>query len=225
MVSVGLYSRTTIPTIRSVSASPLGWSNTTTGGTWTVSSTGAYSGHVTLLDGETLFCSAQVNNNTYQQYAYCGLRSSADTSTAVVDSVSGATCEFYKYNSGTGTGLHHEYKNTSGGTVTMQLWQRSSSSNTSKVQWYRILIMNDSDLAKWERASLPTTRYRKYAVDKYYMLAKWASGSFNIDGYAVNITTGGIIEVPVETIISSTALTGSGTHFFQVTVQGFTVTP
>jgi len=224
MVSVSLNSRTIIPTIRSVRASPLGWSNVTTSTAWAVATGGTYSGHVSLLDDETLFCSAQVNNNTYQQYAYCSLRSSADTSQAVVDSVSGSTCEFYKYSSGTATGLHHEYKNTSGGTVTMQLWQKGSSSNNVKVQWYRCLVMNDSDLAKWERATMPTTRYRKYAVDKYYMLAKWTSGSFNIDGYAVNTYGGGIVEVAVETIVSSTALTGSGTHFFQVTGQGFTVT-
>jgi hypothetical protein len=88
----------------------------------------------------------------------------------------------------------------------------------------RVMIMNDADLAKWEAVNLPTTRSRKYAVDKYYLLAKYNSGSFNIDGYSTDSLNGGIVTVTVETIVSQTELTGSGSQFFQITGKGFTAT-
>jgi hypothetical protein len=212
MVSVGLYSRTIIPTIRSSNGNTA-WSTTTTSTSFVVATGGGYQ-NFQVSDGETIFCSFSTNGNTYQRSVYYELRD--DTGTV---HKSGS-----KYNSGTVAG-HLEFKNTTGATRTFDIYHKVQSGSTVMSYFTRFMIMNDSDLAKWERVNLPTTRYRKYAVDKYYLLAKWTSGSFNIDGYAVSTTSGGIVEVPVETIISSTALTGSGEHFFQVTGQGFTVTP
>jgi hypothetical protein len=203
MVSVGLYSRTTIPTVRSAGGNTTYSSGTSATG-FTIATGGSYV-NFQILDGETVFCSTTTNGNTYQKYVYFELR----------DDTGNVHTSGSKYNSG----------NIAGATRTFDIYHRTAGGTTVKSYFTRIVIMNDSDLAKWERVNLPTTRYRKYAVDKYYMLAKWTSGSFNIDGYAVNTSTGGIIEVPVETIISSTALTGSGEQFFQVTGQGFTVTP
>ena len=218
MVSVGLYTRAVIPTIRSVAGVNYGgndgYSNTTSAGAYTVAVGSDYS-HITVPVGETCFASANVYNNTYATYGYGAIRSSEDLATNLTS--------YSKYHSGTVSG-YVEYKNITGAPTTLQLFHYSNTSNLVKSRWTRILFMNDSDLAKWERVNLPTTRYRKYAVDKYYMLAKFTQGSFNIDGYAVNLYEGGILEVPVETIISSTALTGSNAHFFQVTGQGFTVT-
>ena len=214
MVSVGLYSRTTIPTIRSISANN-DWSNTTTSTNFVVASGGGYSS-ITVPDGETLFCSASTNGSSHGTYIYNEIR----------DDLGNVHGSASRYNAGTTTS-HAEYKNTTGVNRTFDIYHKRSTHTGTNVKSYfvRILFMNDSDLAKWERVNLPTTRYRKYAVDKYYMLAKWNSGSFNIDGYEVNTTGGGIMTVDVETIVSSTALSGSGEHFFQVTGQGFTVTP
>ena len=212
MVSVGLYSRTTIPTIRSATGNST-WSSTTTNTGFVIATGGGYA-NFTVADGETIFCSTSTNGNTYQRSVYFELRDDLGT---VHKSGS-------KYNSGS-VASHLEWKNTTGATRTFDIYHKVQSGSTVMSYFTRIMIMNDSDLAKWERVNLPTTRYRKYAVDKYYLLAKHTSGSFNIDGYAVSNSSGGIVEVPVETIISSTALTGSGEQFFQVTGQGFTVTP
>jgi hypothetical protein len=225
MVSVGLYSRTIIPTIRGVDATcPHSNSGQTTANAYTVASGGGYS-HQTLPAGETAFFSSYGYGHQNSSYYYHQIRSSEDLTQGLVDD-NNITLTTSKYNAG-GLSLSGEYKNTTGAPITLQLWHYSGTSGNYNVSsyWNRFMRMNDSDLAKWERVNLPTTRYRKYAVDKYYMLAKWHSGSFNIDGYQVNTQGGTILEVPVETIISSTALTGSGQHFFQVTGQGFTVTP
>ena len=219
MVSVGLYTRSVIPTIRSVtgigySLADEGYSGTTTSASATPATGSGYV-HITVPDGDTCFASLQIYNFTYNTTTYGSIRSSEDLTLDL--------CSVGKTHGGVAQN-GCEYKNTTGAPTTLRIYQWTPN-GTVKSRWCRILFMNDSDLAKWEVVNCPTTRYRKYAVDKYYMLAKYNSGSFNIDGYAVSTTTGGIVEVPVETIVSSTALTGSGTQFFQITGQGFTVTP
>ena len=210
MVSVGLYTRSVIPTIRSITNNLTEFSTTSTAFQQVAHT-------VTTQDGETAFLSGAVRNNSGSgtSYGYHSWSEIRDGSTvlATSDSYHGAT-----------TYPLCEHRNSSGAPKTYTLHVKCEAGRIAVGYWIRILIMNDSDLAKWERVNLPTTRYRKYAVDKYYMLAKLTLGSFNIDGYAIDIYGGGIVEVPVETIVSSTELVGSSAHFFQVTGQGFTVT-
>jgi hypothetical protein len=223
MVSVALNSRTTIPTIRGVDTTcPHSESTSTATSSWTQASGGGYV-QETLPDGETAFFSCYFYGSTNSQYYYFAVRNSTDSHASAMVGDDGATLSTSKYNAGA-LSFNNYWKNTTGSPVILSLWGYSSSTGQHRMYWNRFMRMNDSDLAKWEEVNLPTTRYRKYAVDKYYLLAKWTVGSFNIDGYAVNTQSGGIVEVPVETIVSSTALTGSGAHFFQVTGQGFTVT-
>jgi hypothetical protein len=211
MVTIALNTRSTVPTIRSLKASSItGTDFTHQTTTWESKDTQV------LAAGETFFCSLRIRSGSNSSSSYGQIQ--------VLNGAGTQLKYLARYQSSHST-THFEYKNETGSSETLTLQIRVDDTGSyASGTWTRGLVMNDTDLAKWERVNLPTTRHRKYAADKYYLLAKWTSGSLSVDGYSVENSYGGIIEVPVETIVSSTELAGSGAHFFQITGKGFTAT-
>jgi hypothetical protein len=208
MVTITLDDRTTIPTIRSVTTSTADFARNST-------AFGDVGSAVTVQDGETAFITCRVAMDTYtNDYAYLQVVTDQGT---VLGSMS-------KYRSGYSYGVTTEWKNETGAARTIICQTRKSGSTYGTIGGFtRVLIMNDTDLAKWERVNCPTTRHRKYAATKYYLLTKYTSASITVDGYTADTWGGGITTVDIDTIITSTEITGSGGNFFQITGKGFSV--
>jgi hypothetical protein len=213
MVSVSLYDRTTIPTITSVTT-PNTTSVAGNSGTSYVEHSAA---RITVPAGQTAFITTYVrNNHNGQNYitSYLELR---DPSGNVLVTHTG-------YHNG-GSNGQTEYKNTTASDEVLKLYTKCSAGGTSYAEYQvqRVLLMTDSDLAKWELLAVPIVRDRKYAVDKYYILTRYSNNSINLEGITTAPTTStGIVEISVESIVSRTEFTGNGSHFFQITGKGFT---
>jgi hypothetical protein len=211
MVSVSLYNRTTIPTIRSCTA-PHTTAQTGNSGNTFVEHSGA---QITVPAGCTAFITTYVrNNHNGQNYVTSYLKLEDPNGTELI--------QHSGYHNGGSYG-HTTYKNTTASDEIIKLYTKCSTTGASYTEYQvrRVLIMNDSDLAKWEVLTVPIVRDRKYAVDKYYLCSKWENQSCNIEGISTSGTGVGIKEIPVESIVSRTEFTGSGEQFFQITGKGF----
>ena len=216
MVTVTLADRSTVPTYRRYGYGDGTSTNFYKEGNetnWT--NVGAT---MQLDDGETLFTRIGLRNGnttaSYKSYARLVDTTNGNATTGLTDSYTEWSTTTYTY-------PELEIKNTTGTNMNVQWQVKQSGGQNYRFYHYNWQVLNDTDLAKWERVKpdAATSWNRKYYVENVYMLPLWA-GTMKVDGYN---STLGFKSFPVNTIVTKLDLAGSGTGLFQVKGKGFTV--
>ena len=222
MVSIGLNTKSTIPTIRR--AYPANQDGTTqytstTSGSWV----DVGDNTCEIADGETAYLSYNFRSHSSSATYIVYVRwLDTNTGNAVVWSNGNSSSESTHSNSWQTRYITHT--NNTGATQIIKMQMYVNHGYTGYSNNYGGFVFNASDKAKWEIISLPSTRFRKYAIDKIYTIVPHNGSSINIEGYS-NSVGKGIVSLDVDTISTKLEITGSGTAWFQFTGQGFTVNP